>query len=343
MTALSDSVICSFVGTELRIDKRPKSTAGALRPRQLREERCCTDREDRPRTALPRLPALSYAERGEAPTDLDQARDLILNTLGEALRVRLQVLGGALKILAVALHRAGDGGATLTKLALDASAGLLDLTLGTLLRALATLLEPLDVGRDLLLQAVDLAGRCGASAVLASRLGDVLGGRQDRADVHEGGTLSLERELLDLERLGLGALGRSRSGGRRGAVGLRACRLGVAVGGVARTRGGRSLAARAALRCRGGALLGAGAAAGGVGPTTGVVTASSSTSAAGGHSVSSSGSCLLGILLKVIPRPLIGKPPGEGSYVSRVTEPRLGGGGELRARDPGARIVELAQ
>src|SRR3954453_18540177 len=107
MTALSDSVICSFVGTELRIDKRPKSTAGARRPRRLREERCCTDREDRPRTALPRISGALRRRAGGSPY-LDQACDLILNTLGEALRVRLQVLGGALKILAVALHRAGD-------------------------------------------------------------------------------------------------------------------------------------------------------------------------------------------------------------------------------------------
>src|SRR3954453_19536846 len=102
MTALSDSVICSFVGTELRIDKRPKSTAGARRPRRLREERCCTDREDRPRTALPRSPGALRRRPGVSPY-LDQAGDLILDTLGQALRVGLQALGGALEVAAVAL------------------------------------------------------------------------------------------------------------------------------------------------------------------------------------------------------------------------------------------------
>src|SRR3954469_18897253 len=132
-----------------------KSTAGTRRPRRLREERCCTDREDRPRTALPRISGALRRRAGGSPY-LDQARDLILNTLGETLRVRLQVLGGALKILAVALHRAGDGGATLTQLALDPSAGLLDLALDALLGTLTATLELLEVGRDLLLQAGDL-------------------------------------------------------------------------------------------------------------------------------------------------------------------------------------------
>src|SRR4029453_8061326 len=105
------------------------------------------------------------------------------------------------------------------------------------------LLEPLQVGRDLLLQTVDLAGRRRASAVLASRLGDVLGGLEDRADVHQGGTLGLKRELLDLERLSLGALSGGRGGRRSGTRRLRTSRAGVAVGGVALAGRGRSLAA----------------------------------------------------------------------------------------------------
>src|SRR5204863_9422328 len=78
--------------------------------------------------------------------------------------------------------------------------------------------------------------------------------------------------------------------------------------------GGRSLAARGAL--------GGGGVAGGAAAATRVVATSArrAAGAARGHSVSSSGSCLLGILLELIPYPERYKPAAGASYVRSVTE-----------------------
>ena len=146
-----------------------RTPAGARGPRRLREERCCTDRALSPNSFAP-VPTLSSGRSGVSPLPRPVG-DLILDALGQALRIRLQILGGALELATVALHRTGDGGATLTHLALDARARLLDLTLDALLGALATTLELLEVGCDLLLQALELL--LGALATVDVRLGRI--------------------------------------------------------------------------------------------------------------------------------------------------------------------------